>query len=124
MKLKGKLPLFTSIILFLSISTVSVLSIYQFRKEIKKNIQSYRVEATNQILNNLKDIVNIAYSMVDNSYKLSNPQAIKERYGLDLKDTSNRAIKMITMNMMKITLGNLRVLRFGTDGYIWINELE
>ncbi len=124
MKLKGKLPLFTSIILFLSISTVSILSIYQFQKEIKKNIQSYRVEATNQILNNLKDIVNIAYSMVDNSYKLSNPQAIKERYGLDLKDTSNRAIKMITMNMMKITLGNLRVLRFGTDGYIWINEFN
>lgn len=124
MKLKRKLPFFTSIILFLSISTVSILSIYQFQKEIKKNIQSYRVEATEQILNNLKDIVDIAYSMVDNSFQLSNPEAIKSKYGIELQDTTQSAIRMITMNMMKITLGNLRVLRFGTDGYIWINEFE
>lgn len=124
MKLRSKLPLYTSIILFFSISTVSILSIYQFQKEIKKNIASYRVEATNQILDNLKDIVDIAYSMVDNSYQLSNPKSIKEKYGLDLNDTTESTIKMITMNMMKITLGNLRVLRFGTDGYIWINEFN
>ncbi|MEA3451899.1 MAG: cache domain-containing protein, partial [Bacteroidota bacterium] len=124
MKLKRKLPFFTSIILFLSITTVSILSIYQFQKEIKKNIQSYRVEATEQILNNLKDIVDIAYSMVDNSFQLSNPDAVKTKYGIELQDTSHSSIKMITMNMMKITLGNLRVLRFGTDGYIWINEFE
>jgi hypothetical protein len=124
MKLKFKLPFFTSIILFISITTVSFLAIRQFEKEIKNNIEAYRREATQQILSHLQDIVNIAYAMIDNTYKLSNAKAIKEKYGFDIKDTSKNTIKMITMNMMKITLGNLRVLRFGTDGYIWINEFE
>jgi len=124
MKLRFKLPLFTSIILFISIVTVSVLSINEFQKEIKKNIEAYRIEATEQTLNHLKDIVNISYSMIDNTYKVSSPEAIKEKYGFSLQDTSQMTVRMITMNMMKITLGNLRVLRFGVDGYIWINEFE
>ncbi len=124
MKLRFKLPFFTSIILFLSIVTVSILSINQFQKEFEKNIKTYRAEATDQTLDHLKDIVNIAYSMIDNTYKLSSPEAIKNKYGFSLQDTSKDAIRMITMNMMKITLGNLRVLRFGTDGYIWINKFE
>lgn len=124
MKLRTKLPFFTSIILFLSITTVSILAIYQFQREINKNIEDYRVEATNGILDHLKDIVDIAYSMIDNTYNLSTPEAIKEKYGFALQDTSQKTVKMFTMNMMKITLGNLRVLRFGTDGYIWINEFD
>lgn len=124
MKLRTKLPLFTSIILFFSITTVSILSIYQFQREIKSNIEAYRIEATDQTISHLKDIVDIAYSMIDNTYKLSNPKAIQEKYGFLLQDSSQMTIKMFTMNMMKITLGNLRVLRFGTDGYIWINEFE
>lgn len=124
MKLKFKLPFFTSIILLFSIVTVSFLSIKQFRSEFEKNIETYRVDATEDILNHLKDIVNIAYSMIDHTYNISTPEAIQDRFGLALNDTSYATIRMITMNMMKITLGNLRVLRFGTDGYIWINEYE
>ncbi|MBN2663156.1 MAG: cache domain-containing protein [Bacteroidales bacterium] len=124
MKLKFKLPFFTSIILLVSIVTVSVLSIRQFRLEIEKNIKTYEVDAIDETLKHLKDIVNIAYSMIDNTYKISSPDAIKQRFGFSLNDTSQSTVRMITMNMMKITLGNLRVLRFGTDGYIWINEFE
>ncbi len=124
MQLKTKLPFFTSIILFFSITTVSVLSIYQFQKEIKHNIAVYRTEATNQILSHLKDIVNIAYAMIDNTYKASNSRALKERFGFLPADTTHNTVQMIAMNMMKITLGNLRVLRYGTNGYIWINEFD
>ena len=125
MKLRFKLPLFTSIILFVSITTLSIFSILQFRKEINKNIETYRKEATDEILNHLKDVVNIAYAMIDNSYQLSDPNEIKIKYGIDLSDIEqNQEVRMILMNLMKITLGNLRVLRFGTDGYIWINEFN
>ncbi len=124
MKLRFKLPFFTSIILFVSIVIVSTLSILQFRREMYKEIDKYEIEATDNILNHLKDIVNIAYSMIDNTYKVSSPDVIEDKYGFKLQDTSQNTIKMITMNMMKITLGNLRVLRFGTDGYIWINQFE
>lgn len=125
MKLRFKLPFFTSIILFVSITTLSVFSILQFRKEINKNIETYRKEATDEILNHLKDIVNIAYAMIDNSYQLTDPITIKKKYGIDLsKEETDENVKMILMNIMKITLGNLRVLRFGTDGYIWINEFN
>ncbi len=124
MKLKTKLPFFTSIILFFSITTVSILSIYQFQREIKNNIHAYRVEATNDIISHLRDIVNISYSMIDNTYKLSTPEAIQEKYGIFLNDTSLQTVRMFTMNMMNVTLGNLRVLRFGVDGYIWINEFD
>ncbi|MBN2891735.1 MAG: cache domain-containing protein [Bacteroidales bacterium] len=124
MNLRTKLPFFTSIILFFSIATVSILSIYQFQREIKKNIEDYRVEATDQILEHLEDIVDIAYSMIDNTYKLSTPQTIEEKYGMVIQDTSQYVIRMFALNMMKVTLGNLRVLRFGADGYIWINEFE
>ena len=124
MKLRTKLPFFTSIILFLSITTVSILSIYQFQREIKNNIETYKVEATDNILSHLKDIVDIAYSMIDNTYKLSTPKAIKDKYGFFLDDSSQTVLQMFTINMMKITLGNLRVLRFGIDGYIWINRFN
>jgi len=124
MKLKFKLPFFTSIILFVSIVTVSVLSIRQFKIEIESNIESYRKDAIDETLDHLKDIVNIAYSMINHTYDISSPEAIQQRFGQSLSDTSNSTIRMLAFNMMKITLGNLRVLRFGADGYIWINEFE
>jgi len=62
--------------------------------------------------------------MIDNTYQLGTPNALKEKYGFNLQDTSQSNLKLFAMNMMKITLGNLRVLRFGTDGYIWINQFD
>ncbi len=124
MRLRTKLPLYTSLIVLFSIITVSLLAIIQFKIEIDRNIQQYKKEATNQILNHLKDIVNIAYSMIDNAYRASSPRVLKEKYGFDLKDTSMQTVKMIAVNIMKITLENLRVLRFGDNGYIWINEFN
>ena len=125
MKLRFKLPFFTSVILFVMIVTVTFFSLNAFKREIEKGIKSYRKEATNQILNNLKDIVNIAYAMIDNSYQLSTPQSLKKKYGIEISDTTDsQDLRMLAMNIMKITLGNLRVLRYGTNGYIWINEFN
>jgi len=124
MKLRAKLPIFTSITVLISIVVIAIFSIYQFKKEIEESIEIYRYEETEKILDHLKDIVNISYSMIDNSYRASTKEAIEARYGLTFSDSASEAIKIIAINMLKVTLENLRVLRFGVDGYIWINEFE
>ncbi len=124
MRLRTKLPLYTSLIVFFSIFTVALFAIIQYTRETNKSIKAYKREATETALNHLKDIVNIAYRMIDNAYKASNPETLKERYGFDMNDTSFKNVKMIAMNIMKITLENIRSIRYGRDGYIWINEFD
>ncbi len=123
MTLKTKIPLYTSIILIVSILIIAGFSLYKFKAYVTQNIKDYRQEQLTITLNHLKDIVNIAYNMIDNSYR-SSQEAIK-RYGFNFQDTVPEDIaKMIEVNMLKITLEQLRVLRFGKDGYIWINEFD
>jgi len=124
MKLRTKLPIFTSITVLISIVVIAIFSIYQFKKEIEETIEMYRLEETEKILDHLKDIVNISYSMIDNSFRASTKEAIEERYGLIFSDEEGETVKMIAINMLKVTVENLRVLRFGVDGYIWINKFE
>ncbi len=124
MKLRTKLPIFTSITVLISIVVIAVFSIYQFKREIEESIEIYRYEETEKILDHLKDIVNISYSMIDNSYRASTKEAIEEKYGLTFSDKASETVKMIAINMLTVTKENLRVLRFGVDGYIWINEFE
>ena len=125
MKLKTKLPLFTSVTVLTSILLIAFNSIYNFRDQADKDIERYRTEETNTIKMQLIDIVNIAYDMIDHSYQQSSDAGVRERYGFDLEDTLDEAgVKMVVANMLNITLENLRVLRFGTDGYLWINEYE
>ena len=125
MKLKTKLPLFTSITVLMSIFLIAFNSIYSFRKQAMQDIEAFRTEETESNKRQLKDIVNIAYDMIEYSYRQSSGAGVRERYGFDLEDTlEDSNVKMVAINMLKITLENLRVLRFGTEGYLWINDYE
>ncbi len=124
MKLKTKLPLFTSFTALISIVSIAAFSIYNFRQKTIENIEAYRIEQTEQTKIQLKDIVNISYRMIEQSYYNSKSENIKQKYGLEVNDTSEVAIKMIAVNVLKITVENIRVLRYGTDGYIWINDIN
>ncbi len=124
MKLGIKLSIFTSIIVLISIVVVALFSIYQFKMEMENSIEIYRHEETERVLDQLKDIVNISYLMIDNSYRASTKVAIEERYGITFSNKENEEVKMIALNMLLITIDNLRELRFGVNGYVWINEFE
>lgn len=124
MKLKSKLPIFTSVTVLISILLIAFNSIYNFRQQALQDIENFRSDEIEQITKQLKDVVNIAYSMIDHSYRNSNDIGVRERYGFDMADTLDESVKMVAVNMLKITLENLRVLRFGVDGYLWINEFE
>lgn len=125
MKLKTKLPLFTSVTVLTSILLIAFTSIYNFRTQAEKDIERFRADETDNITKQLKDIVNIAYDMIDHSYRQSNEVGVRERYGFGMADTvEDYGVKLVVANTLNITLENLRVLRFGTDGYLWINEYE
>ncbi len=124
MTIRTKLPLYSSLILFLSITLVSVFLYLNFRSYVVNSIRDYRQEQTQLILNHLKDIVNIAYRMIDQSYKVSQEE-IRKDYGFAKLDTIPEDVaKMIRINLLKITISQLRTLRFGKEGYLWINEFD
>ncbi len=124
MTIRTKLPLYSTLILLFAILILSVFSYLNFKNYVEKSIKDYRREQTNMILNHLKDIVNIAYRMIDQSYKVSTEE-IKKHYGFSQLDTIPENIaRMIRINLLKITISQLRTLRFGRDGYLWINEFD
>lgn len=124
MKIKAKLPLYTSITVLLSVAAIAAFSIFSFYSRTLENIENYRYEETKKIKGQLKDIVNIAYDMIALSYEKRSAKAIEDTYGIKLSEGGNENIKMLAINILNITLENLRVLRYGTDGYLWINEIE
>ena len=99
MKLRTKLPIFTSITVLLAITVIAAFSIFSFKNEIEKSIKHYRYEETNKILDHLQDIVDISYSMIDNSFRASTASAIEERYNIHFADSSDIIIKMIAINI-------------------------
>jgi len=124
MKIKTKLPLFTSITVLLSVAFIAIFSIVSFRNRTEENIKNYEVEELEKVKNQLKDIVNISYEMIAQSYENSSPKAIEETYGIRLDESGSSNVRMFAINILKTTIENLRVLRYGVNGYIWINEIE
>ncbi len=124
MKIKAKLPLYTSITVLLSVAAIAAFSIISFYSRTLENIENYRIEETEKVKSQLKDIVNIAYDMIALSYEKRSAKAIEDTYGIKLSEEGNENIKMLAINILNITLENLRVLRYGTDGYLWINDIE
>jgi putative methionine-R-sulfoxide reductase with GAF domain len=124
MKIKTKLPLFTSITVLLSITFIAAFSIISFRNRTLETIENYRNEEISKVKQILKDFVDLSYNMIVQSYEKQTDKSIADTYGISPDDPGNDFVKMIAVNTLNITLENLRVLRYGKDGYIWINELE
>jgi signal transduction histidine kinase len=124
MKIKTKLPLFTSITVLLSIASIAAFSIISFNNRTLQNIKNYREEEMTKVKQTLKDMVDLSYNMVAQSFEKQSDKAIQEDYGISPNDAEAQDIYRILQNTMKITLDNLRVLRYGKDGYIWINNLD
>jgi len=124
MKIKTKLPLFTGSTALISIVIIAAFSILTFNKKSNENIERYRKEESERVRKSLKDMVNLSYSMIEQSYNNSKSEKIREKYGFELIDSSETVIKMIAVNVLKITLQNLRLIKFGDAGSFWINQLD
>ncbi len=115
MNIRIKIPLFTGLIVFAAILTITLYSVPDYRKKTIKSIENYRIEQTEIIKNQLKDNVNSAYSMIEHAY-LKN----KDKY-----QTSSFIVKEYPEDL-KFAINNIEKIRFGdkSSGYVWINEFE
>ncbi len=124
MKLKTKLPLYTSITVLVSVTFISAFSIISFRNKALESIDNYGKQELEKVKTTLKDYVDLSYNMVAESYEKQTKKSMEENYGIDSHSPDYEKIRMLAMHSMQITLENLRTLRYGKDGYIWINKLE
>ncbi len=124
MKLKTKLPLFTSITVLFAVVLVAGLSFYNFREKTIEDIETYKKEETEQIKQQLKDVVNMSYDMISASYENAKT-AEGLRVFMNIDTATQIPDKVLNVDkIMRIILENLRVIRYGTDGYVWINEIN
>ncbi len=124
MKLKTKIPLYTSLTVFISVTFISAFSIISFRNRALESIENYEKEELAKVKTILKDYVDLSYNMIAQSYEKQTTRAMEENYGVNAQSADYERVKMLAMHSMQITLENLRTLRYGKDGYIWINRLE
>ena len=124
MKIKTKLPLYTSITVLLSITFIAAFSIISFRNRTLENIDNYGNEELAKVKTTLKDFVDLSYNMIAQSYEKQSLKSIEEDFGLSSDEADFEQIRMLAMNTLKITVENLRVLKYGKDGYIWINKID
>lgn len=124
MKIKTKLPVYTSITVLISITFISAFSIISFYIRTKENIDNYGKEELAKVKTILKDFVDLSYKMVEQSYLKQQDKAIEEEHNVTPDDPYYQIAKSIAFNAMKVTKENLKVLRYGKDGYIWINEID
>jgi hypothetical protein len=115
LRIRTKIPLFTSITVLISILAVTFYSVLNFRNSTLESIENYRIEQTEIIKSQLKDNVNSAYAMIDNSFKKA--QGTYKDHTVAIEELPEE---------LKQSVLNIEQIRFGEDesGYIWINEVD
>ena len=113
MNIRTKIPLFTSIIVLITIVAVTVFSVWEYRKKTLESIESYKQEQTKIIKQQLKDNVNSAYKILDKSW--SKISSSYHKHSVKIKDFPPE---------LKIAVRDIEQITFGDAGYIWLNEVK
>ena len=113
MNIRTKIPLFTGIIVFVTIVAVTVFSVWEYRKKTLESIDSYKKEQTEIIKKQLEDNVNSAYKMLDKAWnKISDSY---HQHSVKIEDFPPE---------LRNTVKDIEQITFGDAGYIWINEVN
>ncbi len=113
MNIRTKIPLFTSIIVFITIVAVTVFSVWEYRNKTLESIDSYKKEQTEIIKKQLEDNVNSAYKMLDKAWtKVSSSY---RKHSVKIKDFPPE---------LRYAVRDIEQITFGDAGYIWINEVK
>jgi len=118
MRIRTKLPLFTSVTVLFSIAAISFYTIYDFQNKTLESIESYKKEQTEIIKKQLQGNVKSAYDMIQQAHELTltSGQSVTGGGGSISKS-------IILSQYLRISVENVRVMRFGSAGYIWLNEI-
>ncbi|NPA68182.1 MAG: GAF domain-containing protein [Chlorobi bacterium] len=113
MNIRTKIPLFTSIIVFITIVAVTVFSVWEYRKKTLESIDVYKKEQIGIIKKQLRDNVNSAYKMLERAWGDS-----EGRY-------RNHSVKIEEFPPeLKYAVKDIEQITFGDAGYIWLNEVN
>lgn len=103
------------VIVIFTTSSLSAILIIQYRNSEKLKIEIANSKIYEQKLIELKELVNSAYQMLDANYQVINSYD---------EDYSNEIINAVNINRILITLENIRKLKVGDDGFVWIVDFE
>ncbi len=113
MNIRTKIPLFTSIIVFITIVSVTVFSVWEYRNKTLESIDSYKKEQTEIIKKQLEDNVNSAYKMLDKAWKKVSSSYHKHSVKIDDFPPE-----------LRYAVRDIEQITFGDAGYIWLNEVK
>lgn len=121
MNLKVKIPLISSIVVFLSVAILALIILFRYNKKILREIETYRVSETKRVKQQVREIVDNAYQMLLVSYtKTTNPQFM-ETFCPAENATDSVLLKKAQNKVLKITVDELRLIRYGNgEGYVWL----
>ncbi len=108
----------------ISMTIIAAYSIFNSKRRYVSEIENFRQEEMQKIQKNIKDLVDIAYNMVAESHQSSkNIESLRKIYLT--KDSTNFNSEVLSKNILKITVENLRMFRYSEgSGYIWINDIR
>jgi methyl-accepting chemotaxis protein len=116
---------------------ITYFSVKNIQRQGEQRLQTYKAEAIEEVKNNLKDLVSVAYETIDKNYNnLSNLSFLSKFYESRLHNIINTGETIINRYKRQVRNGQLTLsqaqdramaeikeLRFnGGTGYIWIND--
>lgn len=138
MKIRNKIVLSSVSILLLTTLLISLVNLTNVRKIVQNEIDTYSKEALEQKKDMLKNNVTIAYQAMKDFYdRTIDMERLKKDTGEKIKPYTDMAYSSIELyyNMFKSGLISqreaqerakdaLKAMRFGEDGYFWIQNYE
>lgn len=123
MKIRYKFPLYSALILLLAIFLISFLVLSEQYYATVKQINENRTAELNLTSKDLKNKVSVIHQMLSQSYESSRSERIEQDYGLSVEDQDFVNIRMFAMNIMNVTLENIRLYGMQESNSLTINEI-
>ncbi len=101
----------------------SAVSLLSELTDMDRSIQKAEATLMTDFDKNIQSVVEIGYSIVDSNYQKA--QAEIEAIPSDLTDAEKASLaQSITEKYKKASIEAIRPMRFGTDGYLWIDNKD
>ena len=138
MSLKRRIIISVTILLVLNVLIISTVTIYNMNSKGQKDIEAFRKEEFENYKNDLKNLIDVAYSLVETNYSRTiNDSALllqikkdglhdKDSLILPLSDQSLLAMhrKKAQESILQQTLTELSRLKFDNgEGYFWVTDI-
>ncbi|MCG8336409.1 MAG: cache domain-containing protein [Proteobacteria bacterium] len=136
-KIRWKI-IFSSFTIMLScVTLITLFVVITMKSNANRELNDYRFQAKQEVRENLKNYVDIAYkTIVSNYIAATDKEYLKERYGKRMKNVVSVAVSFVRDAQKRVKAGEISVKRAKTQvaeqirkmrydkgsGYLWIND--